>query len=380
MVSEMVQASQYHAEIVTTPGGLAALGPEWDALALRDSNASITQSHLWTTAAWEAIVSHSRQTPAIVTIRSGDRLVCVWPFFIQRSLFARRANAMAFGGIEAGGPLVDRCCDAAMLTELAWNTIRRAADFVSLFAIAEGSEIHSLVVKSQSHRMQISHTELGISFAGFTDFDSFLATQISAKGRTNFRRQTKLLKARGAVAFVKIENIEERSKAVAWMLDQKFRWMADKKISTRYLNSESFRNFMARVTADPKIGEIHLLTVDDLWIASWLNLASAHRIEAFMTTFDPRWAKYSPGLLIFMHCLRQDFDRRLDIDLKSGEFDYKLRFANRRTVKWEFRIATNWRGIPDLLRYRVRPIVLRARTVAGRIKRRLFARSKNAKP
>lgn len=53
-----------------------------------------------------------------------------------------------------------------------------------------------------------------------------------------------------------------------------------------------------------------------------------HDVRRFYTVyFDPRWARYSPGMALINEVTKRSLTAGLDCDYMTGEHDYKLRFA-----------------------------------------------------
>jgi CelD/BcsL family acetyltransferase involved in cellulose biosynthesis len=189
------------------------------------------------------------------------------------------------------------------------------------------------------------------------------------------RRRAKHLQEKGPITFERAEGIEQKRQALGWIMDQKLKWLSANKIRNPWMTG-SFRPFIEHVVANGGSVEFLTLKVAGQPIAGSINLVDLRRVEFYVTTFDPEWSRYSPGILLLERCMEWACDRRLEFDMGILEFDYKRRFSNQRTVKWSFAIATTWRGLPELFRHRKGQLVLRIRTILGRYKRKIFARAK----
>lgn len=76
-------------------------------------------------------------------------------------------------------------------------------------------------------------------------------------------------------------------------------------------------------------------------VAASVGFIRARRWFFYLPTFDPEWARSSPGYLLLKHVLRASIDRPdVDVlDLGIGNEDYKLRLANDSTEVLRFRLS-----------------------------------------
>ncbi len=73
-----------------------------------------------------------------------------------------------------------------------------------------------------------------------------------------------------------------------------------------------------------------------------------HDIRRFYTTyFDPAWARYSPGVALLFEATARSLADGLHCDYMTGEYPYKLRFAN--ASRPLYQLALNAQQLTDIL-------------------------------
>ncbi len=77
-----------------------------------------------------------------------------------------------------------------------------------------------------------------------------------------------------------------------------------------------------------------------------------HGIRRFYTIyFDPEWAVYSPGVALVFEATALSLEQGLSCDYMTGEYPYKLRFANASRMLYSIdaspaQLAAIARGLP----------------------------------
>lgn len=90
------------------------------------------------------------------------------------------------------------------------------------------------------------------------------------------------------------------------------------------------RQFMvdAAVTESKRCEMFILQTEDEILVAGLLTFRDGNWRRFYTIYFDPAWAAYSPGILLVYEATARSLAEGLNCDYMTGEYPYKLRFAN----------------------------------------------------
>ncbi len=90
------------------------------------------------------------------------------------------------------------------------------------------------------------------------------------------------------------------------------------------------RQFMVDIAAiEGKACEIFTLQdEDEILVAGLVTFREAEWRRFYTIYFDPGWASYSPGILLVYEATARSLAEQLNCDYMTGEYPYKLRFAN----------------------------------------------------
>jgi CelD/BcsL family acetyltransferase involved in cellulose biosynthesis len=116
------------------------------------------------------------------------------------------------------------------------------------------------------------------------------------------------------------------------MLSTKRSGLARRGLGGDWFESEAYAEFVAasldRFGADGG-RRIFALKAGGRLVAAALCNVDPAKVEAFVTTYDPACAAWSPGKLLLADIVRWAFARGLAVDLRAGHEPYKARWANR---------------------------------------------------
>jgi CelD/BcsL family acetyltransferase involved in cellulose biosynthesis len=74
--------------------------------------------------------------------------------------------------------------------------------------------------------------------------------------------------------------------------------------------------------------EVFTIEHDDEWVAAALVFIDRNVCRFYGTYYDPRWARFSPGVSLLYRVIQHAQARGLDFDFMTGEQAYKMRFAS----------------------------------------------------
>ena len=246
-------------------------------------------------------------------------------------------------------------CDpnkAAQAIAAYWASNRRRWDLLRLQGLPEGDFADALLQHARARRgrgtvaRRWAHSVLNIE----EPWETYLRSRISTDTRKEVERQGRRLAQVAAVDFQIRESVEAVSAAMkdfatielgSWKKEAGEVLASQPAIAGFY--QDVFTTFAARGMA-----AVATLRVGDTPICAVLGLRTDRRLLALKTSFDERYAKYSPGSQLFKHLIEHSFGRGFT------EFDFygMMSFSQR----WSKQV----RGFVDL---EIEGSTLRSRSV-----------------
>lgn len=124
------------------------------------------------------------------------------------------------------------------------------------------------------------------------------------------------------------------SALVRWIYEGKAARLAND--PNNVFSDRSRIDFLLRMAADEGANcDVYGFEIDGVVIASLVTFrdhpAGAPRPvrRYYTTTFDARWARYSPGIALLYEVARQSLEEGMDVDFQTGEQFHKSRLATR---------------------------------------------------
>jgi CelD/BcsL family acetyltransferase involved in cellulose biosynthesis len=186
--------------VIADTAGLAALGPEWNALFARSGRPQqVFQTFAWLSC-WANHYLDKRVTPAIVTGRSEGRLALVWPLVSTRRLGFRLLSFMGEPLSQYGDALVDDRVDPEAITAQALAFIMTLpVDILALRRVRDDAALAAALTRG-AQRIGAPSRAPFVDFAGAGDAAAF-DKRFSAKLRSDRRRHRRRLEEIGPIAF-----------------------------------------------------------------------------------------------------------------------------------------------------------------------------------
>lgn len=99
----------------------------------------------------------------------------------------------------------------------------------------------------------------------------------------------------------------------------------------------SRREFMVEIAAE-EASQCKVFTLEDdaaCIVAGLVTFLDGPMRRFYTVYFDPQWAKYSPGVALVYEATARSLAEGLSCDYMTGEYPYKLRFANATRMLYE---------------------------------------------
>ena len=326
-----MDTGQEHFEIVSDPQTLRSLQGEWEALSRRSQQSRFSQSFVWCWTSWETVEGPRARKLHCIVLRSGERLVLLWPFTIRRKKFLTLAEPLGCAYSEYPDPLVEDGDERLGRVKAAWHFLRSTCrcDLIILRHVPEGSLLHC-VLQSGNAKPHSALTHLSVSFDDHESWQSYYRSTPANDRHDNERRRRRIEEC-ARVAFEVVEG-SQCQPVIEWALKQKAMQLPQDDRARRWLQSNSYRDLLIGVSrrGGPE-GRLvtFVLKIDDAVAATLIGRVDLHRVEAMTTTYDPAYRKFAPGKLLLGECLKWAANNKLEFDLRGGDFPYKRRWANR---------------------------------------------------
>jgi CelD/BcsL family acetyltransferase involved in cellulose biosynthesis len=319
-------------ETVTEERAVRALESEWDALHACSREHRFSRSFRWCWTTWEAVERPQGCRLYVLVAREGTRATLIWPFVVTRELCWRVARPLGAAYGEYADALVEDGPEADTRLAAAWHQVRAhcPADLVIVPWVRADSALHRLLESERDARVTGSVTSLAVQWSPEQDWESYERAR-GPELRRHLRKGQRELAPLGRLEFEVTEGGSRCVEVVEWLLPRKVQQL---KVSHRrgpWLETEAYRNLLCEAAMRPSPSgglATFALKVDGRLIAALMARRDARRIEMLNTVFDPAYARYRPGHVLMANVLRWTLARRLDCDLRIGDFQYKRRWSN----------------------------------------------------
>lgn len=284
---------------------LEKLRPLWDWLA-RDSARTMFQNFGWNRLAAE--IFRERLSPAVCAVES-DSGASIIPAVVNR--FANRLELLGEtlfdyrDVLHAGDPET---------LKIAWRTLARLNLPLSVTAVdSEAAATHWAVLKP-------------IEFAKAPWVDASKLTAESFRAlHTRAARQLRRLERKGATLCQYPGTDQHLVRRIYQLKAEQF--AGDE---NNVFRDERRREFMIAIAASER-NNCQIFTLEDdagCMLAALVTFLDRNVRRFYTIYFDPSWAVYSPGVALVFAATAISLEQGLSCDYMTGEYPYKLRFAN----------------------------------------------------
>jgi CelD/BcsL family acetyltransferase involved in cellulose biosynthesis len=319
-------------EIVRTPERLAAIEPAWRALWIA-ADGLVFQCHGWVSAWWSTVPDREHRRLAIGLVWQGDALMAVLPLATCRRKGLRFLEWAAASVTDYGDMLARPDCSGEALRRL-WGLVsaERDYDLVMLGRLLPDAAIRGVFAPGrrigtgmrQDYREDVSHRVVGDWATG-----EYWFGQQSKKTRKSYRHALNTLKEDGEVHFRLLPAETPLAPILGRIVALKRKWLEDSgRTSELFSDDETSLSALVNVLADTGTLRIFVLECGGQIVAVSVNFVQRNAMMAFVTTFDPAFARASPGMVLMMDYIRWSFDQGLTmVDFLAGDEAFKQRFA-----------------------------------------------------
>ena len=374
-----------------------ALRAEWEEL-LRgtayDHSGSLAPDYV--IAAWRAGAASKDRRLAVIEVRQDGMLALLWPLQTIPERLGRGATHLGYGANEDyAGPILRRDPAFAPAHEAGLAAAKGLADVLRVYNVRnwteddrlggaaidspiKGSTEARLIARDPAFRREGTALSLVASTSLDTDPDRWL--RATSKSLTNWLRTArKRLSETGEVTFERWSGPERGPQAIDWIFAQKRAWLEGRRDPSGWLRRDQGEAFFHALAARPAGAgvdplEVWVLALSGTPIAACVLVNGDRRCEYVVTTYDPAYRDFSPGMLLIQDCARLAMSRGLDLDFRLTQEDYKARWADREDRYDTFIIACTPVGAAVVAAERAEKAVRRFRAKWGPIVKGRIAR------
>src|SRR5262249_43316507 len=140
----------------------------------------------------------------------------------------------------------------------------------------------------------------------------------------------------------------ERAAVIDWIFKLKAKWLEDHGETAVWRETPGYKQFLGALPADDGVNggmSVTLLKLDGKLIAGEISRVDRARVEPFVSTYDPAFAKCAPGEILRRYCIRAAQGRGLIYDFRIGDDPYKDYWANGRGELRTYKIAATPMGL-----------------------------------
>ena len=343
-------------EIVRTADGLAALEAEWRALERRAADPmTYFQSFDWCST-W-CRFNQDGYDPCgirIVTARSRDRLVLVWPLMMTGSSWTVRrmlpltmphgqyGNMIVDPDLQTDGPLratIEDCLQQLVAAE--------SPDLVSFTDVPFGCDEPPAAFDG-SGQIETVGKSAWMDLTLFEDFEDY-NRQLTRSVRKGRKRKRNALDGLG-----RIEHVVKRGgetgfgELVRAGVEMKRIWLQETGRPTRVVNRDDFADFLGALPHDPETGNgaiASAITLDGRPIAVEIGFRWFGRFYSYLGSFDWSLRDYSPGKVQLEEAIRWCLEEGIEAyDLLGEPATYKSGWSNSSTSLKSYRLEPTLRG------------------------------------
>jgi len=336
-------------QVITAENEFAALGDQWQQLAVRDEQAMLFNDWQWNSLWWQHYkhLGHLH----ILLVFNEQQLVGIGPFYRNRSKafgFGKMDTLRFIGtGANTSPDDVNIVADPTFRRQVADALcdylFRQKFQRMLLMEVSEKSTFYS-VFRSRAQAMPGYSLEPVVHsrrYANLPKSWSVFREQISRNTHKRLKRRKNRLDATKAVEFKICRTQSEIDVAFdALVRLHMLRWKT--RGHTGSFGSEDYRLFHQNLVRELLLREqLWLITLEVEGVIVGVEYAFLYKqtLMFFQTGFDPEFAHLSPGHVLMTYAIKTAIESGVErIDMLKGDYQYKASYANEevRSVNFGF--------------------------------------------
>ncbi len=380
---DAARAQSLNFDLITTEPAFHALEVEWTGLFERSGRPEqVFQTFAWCRHWADAFLgSHGCATQlAILTGRSGGRLVMVWPLALNRIASLKELSWLGepvsqYGDVLAEpGPCLERNLEAGWHHVM--NSLRPSV--VRLNKTRADSAIAPLLTVLGARITQDQQAPF-VDLTRGADWATLEKCHFTSKSIKNRRRQTRRLEELGSVQFETYAAGPQARAFAVEAIELKRAWLAEKCLFSPAISNERTLRFFAQLAGNAALGHYvrcSALKVNGKTAAISLGFACKGRLTVHLIVYDGAFEKPGAGAVLMEKSVKQAFEDGFTVfDLLAPGGGYKHEWTELAAPVANYSLAPTVAGrlYRDAYLAVVRPRLKQAVEHLGALKRRMRA-------
>jgi CelD/BcsL family acetyltransferase involved in cellulose biosynthesis len=345
-------------EIVSDPAAFAALESEWVALSERAYGDHVFQTYDWALSGWECVASPRGRSLKIIVGRGQGRAVLIWPLAAYKSTFVTIAHGLDSETTEYREIVVEDSPEHEGWVAQAWEFATKSCGLDALYLqyVPDDGPLGAQLRKVGC-AVAVEEPTQYLDQNEFEDWDAYYRTR-GKNTKSDLRRRRRRLDETGTVTVATIADPDELEEFVTWVYETKVSALESVDGHTGWFTTAEHLKFLTAAASRGLVSGVTAATalkVDDQIVAGKLDLDYKNGKTLLITTYNPKWSRYSPGQLLYQKSIQESFaDGKSKIDFRIGHEAHKERWTNANGMVREFwvpcsflgRLYVAWRNSP----------------------------------
>lgn len=337
----------YECGLVEGAHSLQALRAEWVDLHRRSPSAYVSDGVDWAHVCWRAGAATGRHLLCLV-VRRGTQLAAILPLVVSRQGLFRTARPLACETTEYCPLLTDPRADAMGIWTAIAGAVRSltALDAIVLPNVRDDAALTAFLRRAPRVVETDSFTTHFVRRSAFGSWEDYW-DQLPQVMKSNVERRRRRLNELGEVRFEELTEPGARCAAWDWMIAHKRDWLVRKDLDHAFIPTEEYSRFTeATLEIATPTGRraIFALKLNGRLVAAELDNVDQRRVEGFVCTYDPAYARYAAGQLLRKEVVRWAFEHGLDFDWRLGGEAFKREWASHSAMASTYVLPRNRRG------------------------------------
>lgn len=317
--------------LIDGEGGFIRLESAWDDLAGSVATSRYTQTFQWCQVGWQTRQHRENDRLFCATVWDDDQLIAVWPFISRQGPFGMRIDPVGCGCEEEyGDPLIADHVDHDHVCRELLDLLKTAGDIIHVPFVEDEGPMKRALDRYGLYRLPIPVSASAVRKKRNEGFERFMRSYPS-NFRANLKQKRKQLAKLGTLRFELPEDGESYAATVDWVIEEKQDWLLRHQKKNPWFFEDATRHFfLVAATQRSGLGRVGLfrLTFEGKTIAAFLATVDRTRIEVFVTSSDPAYARFSPATLLIEDTIRWAFEQGLSFDMRVQPSQDKNGWAN----------------------------------------------------
>ncbi|MDD4413221.1 MAG: GNAT family N-acetyltransferase [Oscillospiraceae bacterium] len=331
---------KYSFRVVTKAEEWEQIKFDWNALQTKSDYNNIFLTYEWLSTWWSFF---GKGELSIVLIKNGNDIISILPLYVSRFGLIRILRFIGTGVSDYGCFIIDKSYDAVEILNQAFDFIcsNLLWDIYDMQQIPEVTSLYQYLNKNigiftNSNIFDVKFYKIGKCYYISKNNQSFVH-EYNTKFFSKIQRRANKLKRLGNVTHYESQKFEQA--LMQRFFDMHIRkWQKSGKVSDfAFKKYREFHSEIAQKFSRNSWMSFSAIKSDDDYIAFTYAYKYNDKIYWYTKTYDPDFAKYSPGHLAALYDLNFIKNSEFtEVDLLRGEEDYKLHWTKQFRLNYRF--------------------------------------------